>query len=209
MTPTDTRLSCLIADDHPAILKSIALFLEDEDIRVVATTATGAEALELIVRRKPAVALVDEHLPDLSGIDVVRRAAVSAPETALLLYTGDASPALARAALDAGALGIVLKEAPLHDLPRAIGMAAAGTTYIDPLLAAQFAKPAQKSTELTKREREVLRGLSQGMTNEQIGAELFLSPETVRTHVRKAIARLGAHTRTEAVAGAVRDGLIV
>jgi DNA-binding NarL/FixJ family response regulator len=201
-------ITCLIADDHPAILDSVAGFLREEGINVVGRTRTGAEALRVLARRGADVALLDLRLPDLSGIEVAREAARIAPDTAVLVYTGYAEDALVREALDIGARGIVLKEAPLADLPRAISVVARGGTYLDPLLGGALATADPAQPQLTTREREVLRLLSDGHTNEEIGAQLFLSPETVRTHVHKAVSRLGVRNRTQAVAKGLREGLI-
>jgi DNA-binding NarL/FixJ family response regulator len=103
-----------------------------------------------------------------------------------------------------------LKEAPLGDLVRAVELVAAGGTYVDPVLAGILASAdfAGKLPSLTQRERDVLRLLADGLSNEEIGKRLFISPETVRTHVRKAMAKLDADTRTQAVAKALRQSLI-
>jgi len=204
----ESPLTLLLADDHPAILDSVATLLRDERIEVVGRARTGAEALELIERRDPAVALLDRRLPDLSGIEVARRVVRAFPTTATLLYTGHADSALVHEALDAGARGVVLKEAPLPDLPRAIAIVARGGTYLDPLLGGTLATLGAQLRQLTAREREVLRLLANGHTNAEVGVQLFLSPETVRTHVRKAVTRLGVRNRTQAVAEALREGLI-
>jgi DNA-binding NarL/FixJ family response regulator len=205
--PTEP-ITCLIADDHPAILRSIGAFLEDEGIEVTGLAVSGSEALRMLETRRPQVALVDQRLPDIKGIDVIRQAKRTSPETRILLYTGVADIALAREAMDAGGCGVVLKEAPLADVVRAVGVVASGATYLDPVLAGELASPSAAAPELTKREREVLRDLADGLTNAEIGAKLFLSPETIRTHVRKAMTRLDAKTRTQAVAKAVRGGMI-
>jgi DNA-binding NarL/FixJ family response regulator len=204
----ESPLTLLLADDHPAILDSVATLLRDERIEVVGRARTGAEALELIERRDPAVALLDRRLPDLSGIEVARRIVRAFPRTATLLYTGHADSALVHEALDAGARGVVLKEAPLPDLPRAIAIVAGGGTYLDPLLGGALATLGVQVRQLTAREREVLRLLANGHTNAEVGLQLYLSPETVRTHVHRAVTRLGVRNRTQAVAKALREGLI-
>jgi two-component system response regulator DesR len=202
------RVTCLLVDDHPAILKALVAILSDDGIDVIGRAERGIEGLAIMEARRPDVALVDLRLPDLSGIEVVRVAAVSAPETACLLYTGYAEWAQAREALDAGARGVVSKEAPLADVARAICAVAAGGSYLDPRLGGELAIGAPGRPELTRRERDVLRCLADGLTNDEIGAKLFLSPETVRGYVRKATARLGARNRMQAVAAALRNGMI-
>ena len=149
-------------------------------------------------------------MPGLSGMELVRRATKAKLPTGVILYTGYGDRALLTEAIDAGARGFLVKEAPLVDLVRAVEIVARGGTYVDPVLAGVFAiSQANGSTpELTQREREVLRLLADGFSNEEIGRQLFISPETVRTHIRKAMSRLGAETRTQAVAKALRLSLI-
>jgi len=203
-------ITCVVADDHPAVLEAVAEFLVQGGIEVVARARDGADALEKIEQRKPLVALVDVRMPKLGGIELTRRAQRSVPETSILLYTGYGDRALLTEALDAGVRGFVLKEAPMDDLLRALQSVASGGTYVDPVLAGTLAASSigNKLPQLTQRERDVLRLLADGLANEEIGKRLFISAETVRTHVRKAMDKLDADTRTQAVARALRDHLI-
>jgi DNA-binding NarL/FixJ family response regulator len=204
------KISCLVADDHPAMIEAVTDVLEESGIEIIGRARDGEEALQKIETRRPTVALVDLRMPRLSGIELTRRATRSTPGTAIILYTAYGERALLTEALDAGARGFLLKEAPLSDLVRAVEMAAGGQTYVDPGLAGVLASSdaAAKATKLTQRERDVLRLLADGLTNEEIGKRLFISPETVRTHVRKAMDKLDADTRTQAVATALRQSLI-
>jgi DNA-binding NarL/FixJ family response regulator len=192
------------------MLRAVSEVLQHHGIQVIGEAADGEEALAKIETRKPDVALVDIRMPRLSGVEVARRAARVSPDTAVILYSGYGDKALLMEALDAGVRGFVLKEAPLVDLHRAIETVAAGGTYVDPVLAGALAtaEVTQRLPTLTQRERDVLRLLADGQTNEEIGKTLFISPETVRTHVRKAMTKLEADTRTEAVAKALRQRLI-
>jgi DNA-binding NarL/FixJ family response regulator len=203
-------ITCVVADDHPAVLEAVAEFLVQGGIEVIARARDGEEALEKIEQRKPQVALVDVRMPKLGGIELTRRAQRSTPDTSILLYTGYGDRALLTEALDAGVRGFVLKEAPMDDLLRAVQSVAAGGTYVDPVLAGTLAASSigNKLPELTQRERDVLRLLADGLANEEIGKRLYISAETVRTHVRKAMDKLDADTRTQAVARALRDRLI-
>jgi DNA-binding NarL/FixJ family response regulator len=203
-------ITCVVADDHPAVLEAVAEFLVQGGIEVIARARDGEEALEKIEQRKPQVALVDVRMPKLGGIELTRRVLRSTSETAILLYTGYGDRALLTEALDAGVRGFVLKEAPMDDLLRAVQSVATGGTYVDPVLAGTLAASSigNKLPELTQRERDVLRLLADGLANEEIGKRLFISAETVRTHVRKAMDKLDADTRTQAVARALRDRLI-
>lgn len=202
--------TCVVADDHPAMVEAVAEVLSESGVSVVARAADGEDALAKIEARQPDVALIDVRMPRLGGVEVARRAATSAPNTSVILYTAYGDRALLIEALDAGARGFVLKEAPLADLARAVELVARGGTYVDPVLAGFLAtsRTTDKLPSLTQREREVLRLLADGNSNEEIGKALFISPETVRTHVRKAMNKLDADTRTQAVATALRQSLI-
>jgi len=203
------RITCVIADDHPAMLTAIADTLERSGIEIVGRASDGEEALALIEAQQPRVALVYVRMPRLSGIEVAQKAAIVAPNTSIVFYTAYGDRALLSEALDVGARGFVLKEAPLSDLVRAVERVAAGEAYVDPVLAGVLVSAqTEKIPSLTQREREVLRLLADGLSNEEIGKRLFISPETVRTHVRKAMAKLEADTRTQAVAKALRQSLI-
>lgn len=192
------------------MIEAVAELLTTNGYTVVGRARDGEEALQKITARRPAIALVDVRMPRLGGIELARRAATVSPETSIVLYTGYGERALLLEAMDAGARGFLLKEAPLVDLIRAIEIVAAGGTYVDPVLGGYLASPSvtARLPNLTQREREVLRLLSDGLSNEEIGKALFISPETVRTHVRKAMDKLNADTRTQAVATALRQSLI-
>ncbi len=202
--------TCLVADDHPAVVEAVADVLVENGIEVTGRARDGKDAVEKIELDKPDVAILDLQMPVMSGIEVARQIAKSTVETAVILYTAFGDRALLTEALDAGARGFVLKEAPLAEVVRAVELVASGRTYVDPVLAGVLSSSAatEKIMSLTQRERDVLRLLADGMSNEEIGKVLFISPETVRTHVRKAMAKLDADTRTQAVATALRQSLI-
>jgi DNA-binding NarL/FixJ family response regulator len=207
-TPTRT---CLVADDHPAVTHVISQLLRDRGFEVLATVEDGTNALDTIERLRPDFAVIDLAMPGLSGIEVARAAAESSPETAVLLYTGHGQETLMKEALDAGVRGLVLKHAPVVEIIRAIEIVASGSVYVDPTLAVSLIAAGKKPArgELTMREREVLRLISDGKNNVEIGKELYISPQTVRTYVRKAMAKLKARNRTHAVATALRRSLII
>jgi DNA-binding NarL/FixJ family response regulator len=202
---------CVIADDHPAILDAVSRYLEDEEeIELVGSAGDGNQALRLIEEHAPDVAILDIRMPSLDGIEIARRLSSAGSKTPVILYTAHAERAVLLEALDAGAHGFLLKEAPLDDLTRAVRIVAGGGTYVDPALGGLLAGPqaTQRLASLTKREREILRLLADGMRNEQVALELSISPLTVRTHVKKAMEKLEADTRTQAVARALRESLI-
>lgn len=204
-------LRCFVADDHPAIVDAISRFLAGEDgIEIVGTAESGADAVDRVQELQPDVAIVDVQMPRVGGIDVAKRLVAAGSPTRVIIYTGYAERALVIEAIDAGAAGFVLKESPLSDLVRAVRTVADGRTYVDPVLAGVLASPdaTARIPGITKREREVLRLLADGMRNEQIARELTISPLTVRTHIEKAMQKLEADTRTQAVANALRMSLI-
>jgi NarL family two-component system response regulator LiaR len=201
------NLRCLVADDHPALVQAIVDYLRGARIDVVGTAADGEHAVTLASELRPDVALVDFRMPRLAGPELLERLQEASPETRLVVYTADADETVVRSSLGAGATAIVLKEAPLADLLRALGTVVEGSTYVDPALAALGIGESGTLT-LTDREEAVLALLAEGLSHDEIGTRLSISGETVRTHVRKACDRLGASTRTEAVAKALRLGLI-
>jgi DNA-binding NarL/FixJ family response regulator len=202
---------CVIADDHPAIVDAVARYLGDrDDVEVVGRAADGDRALRQIEDLRPDVAVLDVRMPSLGGIEIARRLVEAGASTKVILYTAHTERAVLLEALDAGARGFLLKESPLDDLTRAIRLVSGGGTFVDPALAGLLAGPqaADRLPALTKRERQILRLLADGMRNEQVAIELSISPLTVRTHVRNVMDKLEADTRTEAVARAIRSSLI-
>jgi DNA-binding NarL/FixJ family response regulator len=206
----DPLITCVVADDHPALVEAVSLLLGAAGIEVVATADQGDEALRLIELHAPSVAVLDLVMPGLGGIEIARLAGRSAPATAAILYTGYAERELLVEALDAGARGFVSKEAPLGDLVRAVVLAAAGQIYVDPVLGSTLvrASATRPAPGLSGRERDILRLLADGKSNDEIAATLFIAPDTVRTYIRRAMKKLNAETRTQAVAIAVRESLI-
>lgn len=172
-----------------------------------ADDAEGAEAL--ILRRKPDIALVDLALPGRSGAELTRTLLDSDPELRIVLYTGAADERQLLDALGAGAAGFALKSGDPEELEQAIRTVAAGGDYLDPRLTPLLSKDTGgRGHTLSPREREILGLLSQGLSGEEAAKRLCLSSETVRTHVRNAMAKLGASTRVHAVALALQSGEI-
>jgi len=207
--PADATVTCLLADDHPPVLEFLSRYLSRHGITITASTRDGAEALRRIEETRPAVAVIDVRMPRVSGVEVARRLVEASSPTRVILYTGYGDKALLADAIEAGVAGLIDKESPLDDLVRAVRLVADGETYIDPGLGAiLLAVRGGRVPTLTSRERDVLRLLADGCSNGTIAERLAISPQTVRTHVQKAMARLGATTRTQAVATALREALI-
>jgi DNA-binding NarL/FixJ family response regulator len=200
-------ITCIIADDHPAVVKGVKEYLTAQGIHVLGDARLGDAALALIEQTRPNMAIVDLRRPGLSGVQVTQR---STELTSVIFYTAHGERALVTEALDAGARGFVLKEAPLSELLRAVQTVAAGGIYVDPPVAGLLLGTAavDEQLKLTKRERDTLRLLADGLTNDEIGKRLTISSETVRTHLHKAMTKLQADTRTQAVATALRRSLI-
>jgi two-component system cell cycle sensor histidine kinase/response regulator CckA len=201
--------TCVLADDHPAVLDSVSRFLESKGVRV-SQARDGEEALATIRAIQPDVAIVDVAMSPISGIDVARQVATVSPATKVILYTGHNDRGLLDRALEAGVRGFVLKEGALELLEAAVRAVANGGTWVDSGLATAVASQATVSSlpPLTPREREILGLVANGLTNERVATTLAISPETVQSHVRNAMVKLEADTRTEAVATALRHSLI-
>lgn len=201
---------CLLADDHPALAAAVSTLLDEGGYEVVGPASDGVAAAELAAREQPEVAVVDYRMPGLGGCALVERLKEAAPSLRILVYTAEASDAVAKEALARGADGILLKEAPLADVLRALEALRRGGSYIDASLAAALVGVTGPATRpaLTERERCVLALLADGRSHHEIGSRLGIGIETVRTHLRKASERLGATSRTQAVATALRLGLI-
>jgi DNA-binding NarL/FixJ family response regulator len=200
---------CLVADDHPALVVAVSSFLEARGFEIVGRASDGYAALLGVQESRPDVALVDYRMPRLEGPELLARLRDEAPDTLVAVYTAAGDDQLVRAAFDAGARAVVLKDAPLADLVRALETIQDGGHYLDPALARDTLAPSKPAgRQLTRRETEVLTLLAEGLSHEEIGRELSISAETVRTHVRKACDRLDARTRTQAVATALRLGLL-
>jgi DNA-binding NarL/FixJ family response regulator len=198
-----SKPTCLLADDHPAVRAAIESYLVEAGYEVVGPVPDGMKAVTLAAERQPDLALVDLHMPRLSGLELARALQRVSPNTKIVVYTGEVEEDAARELLGAGVAGVVLKEAPLVDLGRALDAVLHGGSYFDAAISR-----SEQPVKLTDREREVLSLLAQGLQHEQIAERLGISAETVRTHLKKASDRLGATTRTQAVATALRLGLI-
>lgn len=201
------QIEVIVVDDHLGVRKGVELLLRDAGMRVAGVASQLEEARALLERRRHDVALLDVHLGGENSLGLVEELMMRDPQAAVVLYTGYTGPGSGLGdAVRVGARGFVLKSSPAPRLIAALRCVAAGGTYIDEDLAAHLAAGADSSrlARLSPREREILDLLADGMTGQGIASSLFLSPETVRTHVRNATTKLGARTRVQAVAIAVR-----
>jgi DNA-binding NarL/FixJ family response regulator len=197
----------VLVEDHPALRKGLSLLLPQQGCEVVGAAADAAGGRALVAELAPTVAVVDVHLGLESGIELTRELAAAHPACRVVLYTGSEDAALVALGLEAGAMGYALKTSDILELVDAIHSAAAGRRYVDPRIASWVATQAATSPPtLSKREREVMDLLARGLTGEQIAQQLFLSAETVKTHIRNAMCKLEATTRVHAVALGLASG---
>jgi DNA-binding NarL/FixJ family response regulator len=211
------RIRIVIADDEDLVRHGLRVMLEAEpDIEVIGEAVNGRQAVDLVRRRRPDVAVLDIRMPELDGIEATRRIVAEQPETRVLLVTTFDLDEYVYAALRAGAGGFLLKAAKPAELVEAVRSTASG----DELVAARSTRrlvehfagdssPAGAALEgLTGREREVLRLIATGLSNRQIAEHLFLSEKTVKTHVTRVLFKLGLTSRTQAVVHAYESGLV-
>jgi len=204
-----SEITCLIVDDHEVVREGLRLSLSRAPhIRVVGEASDGRAAIELAERRKPNVVIMDVRMPGLDGLDATKELLEKEPNAAVLIFTAYSERSLLARGLESGAKGYILKEAPHETLVRAIEKVAGGDSFIDPALMPAFLSGKDREDMLTAREREILQLLADGMSNADAAQRLFISQETVKSHVRHILAKLEADTRTHAVAIALRDAII-
>ena len=204
------EITVLLADDHEVVREGLRLaLLRSPHVRVVGEAADGETAVSLAERRLPDVIVMDLRMPGMDGIEATEEIVRRVPEAKVLIFTAYSERALLQRGLESGAKGYILKEAPHETLLRAIEKVAAGETFVDPALMSALTQARGGNTDvLTAREREILQLLADGMSNADVAAQLFISQETVKSHVRHILTKLEADTRTQAVAIALRDAMI-
>jgi DNA-binding NarL/FixJ family response regulator len=198
----------LSVDDHPLLREGIATIITNQpDMVLVSQAATGAEAIQQYRDHRPDVTLMDLRLPDLSGIDALIAIRTEFPEARIIILTTFEGDVEIQRALEAGARGYLLKNMPPSELVQVIRHVHAGKKRIPPALAAQLAEH-MSDDNLTAREVEVLDRIAGGNRNRDIAELLGISEETVKVHVKHIMDKLGAKDRTQAIAIAVRRGII-
>jgi DNA-binding NarL/FixJ family response regulator len=205
----------VIADDHPAFRAGLRVLLEDSGLDVVAEAADGLTAVDAVAEHRPDVALLDLHMPGLTGVEVTRRLQEVAPETRVLVLTMIEADETVVAAIRAGARGYLLKGAGQEEIERAVrsvadGQVVYGTGVAERVMAffaARSGAPVGPFPQLSDREREVLEFVAEGRANAEIARRLFLSEKTVRNHVSSIFTKLGVTDRAQAVAKARDAGL--
>jgi two-component system NarL family response regulator len=202
------RASVLLVDDHALLRTGVANIINQEsDLRVVAEAGNGVEALEAYERHHPDVTVLDLRMPEMEGVEVVRRLRERDPRArVIILTTYDTDEEISRA-LKAGAKAYVLKDISADGLITCIRDVLAGKTYLAPAAAAKLAEGVTR-VQLTPREIAALRLMADGKANKEIANELGISDRTVKTHLGHLFEKLGVTSRTEAVKVATRRGLV-
>jgi len=202
------RIRVLIADDHAVVREGlVALVRRKSDMVIVAEASNGREAVDLWKQHRPHVTLLDLRMPELDGVGAIREIREVDPNAHIVvLTTYDGDEDIYRA-IKAGAKAYLLKDTARDALVDTVRRVHAGETYLPPSLAAKLAERVSGAA-LSQREMEVLRRMAAGKSNKEIGAELFISDGTVKTHVKSIFTKLDVVSRTEAVATATRRGLI-
>jgi DNA-binding NarL/FixJ family response regulator len=203
---TPIRIFCI--DDHPLMREGIAAIIRNEpDMLLVAEASNGREAIQGFREHRPDVTLMDLRLPDISGIDAMVAIRTEFADARIIMLTTFEGDVEIRRALEAGAVGYMLKTMPRRQLVETIRRVHAGRKHIPPEIAAHLAEHLGEES-LSKREVDVLQKIAGGNRNGDIAELLFISEETVKGHVKHIMEKLGANDRTEAVAIGIRRGII-
>ena len=208
----------LVADDQSMVRAGFRMLLSDEDdIEVVAEASNGLEAVDKAARFDPTVVLMDIRMPELDGLEATRRILAADPEARVLVLTTFDLDEYVYEALRAGASGFVLKDDPPEQLIAAVRTVASGDALLSPAITkrviGEFTRmprpaPPKELDDLSTREREVFRLIALGLSNAQIGQELFIGETTVKTHVTHILSKLGLHDRVQAVVLAYQTGVV-
>lgn len=214
MTTTPFRpIRVLLVDDHTMVRRGLATFLKAyDDLELAGEAASGQAALELCAQVVPDVVLMDMVMPVMDGATATRAIRQQFPQVQVMALTSFKEEALVQNALQAGAIGYLLKDVSAEELARAIRAAHAGRGTLAPEAADAVihavTQPAARGHDLTARERAVLALMVEGINNTEIAAKLTVSPSTIKSHVSNILSKLGVSSRTEAVALAVRHRLV-
>ncbi len=202
----------LIADDHSVVREGLRMFLgRDPELAVIGEATDGEEAVRLARQLRPDVVLMDLLMPVMDGIAATSAIRSELPETEVIALTSVLESAAVVGAVKAGAIGYLLKDTQAHELRRAIKAAAAGQVQLSPQASAYLVREVrapETTGALTERESEVLRLLAQGQSNKEIAQSLQIVEDTVKTHVKHILSKLGVQSRTQAALCAMRLGLV-
>jgi two-component system, NarL family, response regulator LiaR len=202
----------LLADDHAVVRQGLRVFLShDTEIKVVGEAENGERALHMARDLQPDVVLMDMVMPVMDGVEATRAIRAEMPDVEVLAVTSVLDDTTIISAVQAGAIGYLLKDATADDLCRAIRAAAAGQVQLAPQVALRLLQELQapaRSAPLTARETEVLRLIAEGLTNREIARELLITEKTAKSHVSNLLHKLGLQSRTQAAVYAARIGIV-
>ena len=208
------KIRVMIVDDHAVVRSGLSTFLTIcEDMELVGEASSGEQALSICSNARPDVVLMDLVMPGMDGAETTRRIRQECPDIQVIALTSFKEQELVQGALKAGAIGYLLKDVSADELANAIRAAFAGKPTLAPEAARALIQAATRpdfviGSDLTEREREVLKLMASGLNNKQIAVELFISLSTAKFHVSSILTKLGAASRTEAVALALQNNLV-
>jgi DNA-binding NarL/FixJ family response regulator len=207
-------MKVLIVDDHPVTRDGLRSALSTSDeVEIVGEATTGEEAVLLVKELAPEVVFMDVRLPGITGIEATKQVLSFAPDTKIILFTVEESRSALADAMRAGVSGYLLKDVSAAELIQAGKLALEGKAVIHPTLTRAFIEEAQyvdtrPDTPLSRRESEILQMVAYGATTKEVAHKLGISPHTVKTHLERIFEKLGANDRAQAVAIALRKGLV-
>jgi DNA-binding NarL/FixJ family response regulator len=208
-------ISILIVDDHPVTREGLHAALDlSEDVVVIGEAASGEEAVDAVRVTPPDIVFMDVRMPGMGGIEAARAIREASPDTRVILFTVDESRTSIAEAIQAGVSGYLLKDASADELVNAARLALEGKAVIHPQLTRAFIEEVQlaekrpESAALSRREKEILQRVAYGATTKEVAHDLGISPHTVKTHLERIFEKLGANDRAQAVAIAIRSGIV-
>ncbi len=212
-TTPSARIRVLIVDDHAMVRRGLATFLKVfDDLELAGEAESGQAAIELCARLQPDVVLMDMVMPDMDGAAATRLIRKQSESIQVIALTSFKEEILVQSALQAGAIGYLLKDISAEELARAIRAAHAGRATLSPdvaeVIVQAAGQPPKPGLDLTEREREVLALMIEGLNNTQIAGRLEVSPSTIKSHVSNILSKLGVASRTEAVTLALRNRIV-